>query len=204
VITLSRASNIQTAHILFPVLAWFFVFAGDIIEVIFSSVYRDAALVMRIYIFSYLTQTFEVNNLFRVVGGGRFSIYLSLGLLAPAVAVSFWGGGTFGLWGVALGAVVFAYVGETLKLKYVATQLAAPIARIVDWPTWGILFLASLVSGLLANYTMDYCADDVRWPFLRSVFGAGIIAMTYSMLVALARGSLLSWYFNMVRFRRAA
>ncbi|MEK6784305.1 MAG: lipopolysaccharide biosynthesis protein [Nitrospirota bacterium] len=203
VIELSRTSNIHMAFILFPLLVWFFIFSGDVIEVVFSSVYRDASTVMRIYILSYLTMTFEVNNLFRVLGGGRYSIYLSLGLLVPAVSTSFWGGITYGLWGAALGAAVVTYIGETLKLKYVARQLAVSVARVVDWQSWAILFTASIVAGVFAHETIERFSGHIQGAFLRSVLGAGIIAAVYSLLVIVTRGSLFSAWFNMVRMRPA-
>ena len=203
-IEVSRNSNTHTAFILFPLLIWFFIFAGDIIEVIFSNAYRDAAAVMRIYILSYLTQTFEANNLFRVLGGGRYSIYLSLGLLVPAMVVSYWGGVHLGIWGAALGALVVTYIGETLKLRFVARQLALPVARVVDWSSWMILFVASLTAGIFAHQTMDGFSDIIHWPLLRSVLGAGVIVIIYFTVIGVTRGSLLSTYFNMVRHRRAA
>lgn len=198
---LSRRSNTHTALVLFPLLIWFFIFAGDIIEVIFSAAYRDAAGVMRIFILSYLTQTFEANNLFRIVGGGRYSIYLSLGLLVPAIVVSYWGGVTLGLWGVALGALVVTYSGEPLKLLYVARQLALPVARIVDWSSWLILFAVSLIAGFFAYQAMEVFGHSIQWPLLRSALGAGVIAITYFMMIRVVRGSLLSTYVNMLRSR---
>jgi O-antigen/teichoic acid export membrane protein len=203
-VELARKSNTHTALVLFPLLIWFFIFSGDIIEVIFSSVYRGAASVMQVFILSYLAQTFEANNLFRVLGGGRYSIYLSLGLLVPAIAVSYWGGVTFGLWGVALGALVVIYAGETLKLQYVARQLALPVARIVDWSSWRILFSASLIAGFFAYQTMEALGHSIQWPLFRSTLGAGIIAITYFMMIRVVRGSLLSTYVNMLRWRPIA
>ena len=198
---LSRSSNTHTAFVLFPLLIWFFIFAGDIVEVIFSAAYRDAAAVMRIFILSYLTQTFEANNLFRVVGGGRYSIYLSLGLLVPAIVVSYWGGVTFGLWGVALGTLVVTYSGEPLKLLYVARQLALPVARIVDWSSWLILFTASLIVGFFAYQAMEILGHSIQWPLLRAALGGGIIAVSYFMMIRVVRGSLLLSYINMLRFK---
>lgn len=201
---LARKTNTHTALVLFPVLIWFFIFSGDIIEVIFSTVYRDAASVMRIFILSYLTQTFEVNNLFRIFGGGRYSIYLSLGLLVPAIAISYWSGVTFGLWGVALGALVVTYSGETLKLRYVARQLALPMGRIVDWSSWLILFVSSSIAGFFAYQTMEFLGHNIQWPLLRSALGAGVIAITYFIIIRVARGSLLTAYVNMLRFKPVA
>ena len=200
-IELARTSNTHTALVLFPLLIWFFIFAADIIEVIFSAAYRDAAAVMRIFVLSYLTQTFEVNNLFRIVGGGRFSIYLSLILLVPALAVSYWGGITFGLWGVALGAMVMTYSAEPLKLRYVAQQLAIPVATIVDWSSWLILLGAGAIAGFFSYQTMEVLDHGIQWPLLRSVLGAVIIAISYSLMIRLVRGSLLSAYVAMLKFR---
>lgn len=200
---LSRNSNTHTALILFPLLIWFFIFSPDIIEVIFSSAYRDAAAVMRIFILSYLTQTFEANNLFRIVGGGRFSIYLSLGLLLPAFVVSYWGGATFGFWGVALGALVMTYSGESLKLRYVAQQLALTVTDIVDWSTWLILFVSSLIAGFIAYHTINLFVHDIEWPLLRASLGGGIIAISYFMMVRVVRRSLLLSYIEMLRFKTA-
>jgi O-antigen/teichoic acid export membrane protein len=198
---LSRNTNTHTALILFPLLIWFFIFSADIIEVIFSATYRDAAAVMRIFILSYLTQTFEANNLFRIVDGGRYSIYLSLILLVPAVAVSYWGGITLGLWGVALGALVVTYSGETLKLRYVAQQLALPVTDIVDWSTWLILLAASLIAGFCAFQIMEIFDHGIQWPLLRCALGAVVIAISYFLIIRIVRGSLLSTYINMFRFR---
>lgn len=195
---LSRNVNTHTALILFPLLIWFLLCAADIIEVIFSAVYRDAASVMRICVLSYFTQTFEANNLFRIVGGGRFSIYLSMGLLLPTIAVSYWGGLSFGLWGAALGALVMTYTGEPIKLHYVARQLARPVSDIVDWSSWLILFAASAVAGLIAYNTVEIFGHN---PLLRCVFGAGVIAVSYFTTIRIVKGSLLSIYVNMLKFR---
>jgi O-antigen/teichoic acid export membrane protein len=201
---LSRNSSTHTALVLFPLLIWCFIFAADIIEVIFSAAYRDAAAVMRVFVLSYLTQTFEVNNLFKIVGDGRYGSYLLMGLLIPAIAISYWGGITFGLWGVALGALVVTYSGEPLKLLYVARQLALPVARIVDWSSWLILFIASLIAGFFAYQAIETLGHSIQVPLLRSVLGAGVIAITYFMMIRAVRGSLLSTYVNMLRSRPVA
>lgn len=198
---LFRNSNTHSALILFPLLIWFFIFSADIIEVIFSSAYRDAAAVMRIFILSYLPQTFEANNLFRIVGGGRFSIYLSLGLLLPAFVVSYWGGTTLGLWGVALGSLVMTYSGESLKLRYVAQQLALTVADVVDWSTWLILLVTSLIAGFFAFQVIEILDYRIQWPLLRCALGAGVIGISYFLIIRIVRGSLLSIYINMFRFK---
>ena len=200
---LSRNSNTHTALVLFPLLMWCFIFAADIIEVIFSAAYRDAAAVMRVFVLSYLTQTFEVNNLFKIVGDGRYGSYLLLGLLIPAIAISYWGGITFGLWGVALGALVVTYCGEPLKLRHVAGRLALPITRIVDWPSWLVLFTASSLAGFFAYQTIDLLVHGIQWPLFRVSLGGGIIAMSYFMMVRVVRGSLLLSYIDMLRFKAA-
>ncbi len=190
---LSRNSNTQTALIVFPLLVWAFIFAADIIEVVFTQAYRDAASVMRIFILSYLTQTFEINNLFRVVGGsGRFSIYLSLGLFFPSTAMSYWGGMTFGLWGAGFGALAMTYSGEPIKVLYVIRQLAIPLADIVDWSSWRILFIASLVAGSFTYLMMEILGQSIQWPLVRCAIGAGVCTFFYVLLIRTLRRSLLN------------
>jgi O-antigen/teichoic acid export membrane protein len=199
-LNLFRRANTATALILFPVLAWFFLCAEAIVGLLFTDAYRDGAAVMRVYLLSFATQTFEVNNLLRVYEGGPFSLRLGAWSFAPALALSYAGALQFGLWGAALGAVGMTWVGELVKLRHAARRAGTSARRVVDWRNWGALLYASLAAGVLAFEGLGVWrpASDLA----EAVIGGTVIALVYPLLIVALRPGLLGGFLRLPRWRR--
>ncbi|OAI51598.1 hypothetical protein AYO46_07840, partial [Betaproteobacteria bacterium SCGC AG-212-J23] len=128
----SRA-NVLVAGLLYPLLAFVFVYADDVVRVVYTSTYLDAVPVMRVYALDMATLAVEVGSLLLLLRQGPYAIGVNAVALAFSAAASLAGALYFGLPGAAAGSVLALLLDRALTLRRIATTAGIPLAQVQDW-----------------------------------------------------------------------
>jgi len=192
---LNSRANVLVGRMVYPLLAFAFVFAEDLVTVVYTAQYVEAAAVMRVYIVSLVAMVVEVFSLTLLLKEGVFAMRLNLLALTLSVALSWLGAHAFGLPGAAAGSVAALYVDRWFTLRRIARRVDQPLGRLQDWRTLGLLIAFSALAGLLAWLVgTHYLAGSTPLP--RLLAGGSVLAATYGALYALfgsnGRGGLLA------------
>jgi O-antigen/teichoic acid export membrane protein len=172
----SRA-NVIVGTLLFPLLAFVFVFAGDIVTVLYTAAYTEAVPAMRIYVAGMLAMVVEIGSLVLLLRQGPYALKVSLLLLLFSIAVSLAAAQSLGLAGAAAGSVLAIYCDRVLMLNRLARLTGIPLRRIQDWRSLAWSLLSSVLAG------------GASWLFMREVDVAGG-ALANAALGALVLGAV--------------
>ena len=175
---LNSRANVMVGTLLYPLLGYAFVFAEEIIAVVYTAAYLDAAPVMRLYVAGLLVLVIEVGSVVLLLQQGAFALRLNVALLAIALAVSWLGARHFGLPGAAAGSVAVLALDRWFMLRHVARHTGIPMARLQDWGSLGLAALFAAVAAALA-WGVD------RWAGLdsglaRLALAAAVTALAYA------------------------
>jgi O-antigen/teichoic acid export membrane protein len=181
----SRA-NVMVGALALPLLAFAFAFAEDVVTLVFTARYVEAAPVMRVYILGLVVLVVELASLTFLLQQGGFVLRLAIGALALSVTLSLAGAHAFGLAGAAAGSTAAVYLDLAVTLRRLSKHTGVPVRRLQDWRALGLLAafaalgaalawalvaqllpgggaLARLASGALLQAAV-YCALALSWP----------------------------------------
>ena len=83
--TMNSRANVMVGTVLYPLLALAFVFAEEIVTLVYTAAYLEAAAVMRVYIAGMLAMVVEVGSIVLLLRQGPFALRITA--LALAVSV---------------------------------------------------------------------------------------------------------------------
>jgi O-antigen/teichoic acid export membrane protein len=171
-------ANEMVGWVLFPMLAFVFVFAGDIVSLVYTHAYAEAAPVMRVYALGLAVLVVEISSLIQLMRQGVFYAALNAVMLGIAVLVSTAAGLAFGLPGAAAGSVVAMYVDRVVMLRRIKRLTGVRVRDLQHWPRLAQLAGLAALAGLLAwGVTHAWLGD---WPrIVRLAAGALIGALVY-------------------------
>lgn len=184
---LNSRANVLVGQMVYPLLAFAFVFAEELITVVYTESYLDAAPVMRCYVFSMLAMVVELASITLLLKEGVFAMRLNLSVLGISVALSALGALFFGLPGAAAGSVLMIYVDRLSTLKMIARRVDRPLAALQDWRTLALLMAFAAAGGLLAWLVVGHYLN-AQPPLVRLLCGAAVIGAIYLPLKALCCG----------------
>lgn len=173
----SRA-NVMVGTLLYPLLAFAFAFADEIVTIVFTASYVEAAPAMRVYIVGMLAMVVEMGSMVLLLRQGLYSIGITAFALAVSVAVSWSGAQAFGLAGAALGSVLAIYLDRTLMLRRISRHTAIALGRLQDWRS----LVRAAAWAAAAAATAYLVAERVlaqSGPLTRLAAGAIILAAVY-------------------------
>lgn len=148
---LNGRANSMVALMVYPMLAFAFVFAEQVISLIYTPHYLDGVPVLRLYVIGLLALVVEINSVLFLLKQGGFSARVNALVLALALPLSYFGATTWGLAGAALGSVVALYGERALSLARISALTDTSIAELQDWTTLaGILAASVLAAGIAA------------------------------------------------------
>jgi O-antigen/teichoic acid export membrane protein len=191
-LALNSRANAMVALLVYPLLAFAFVFAEPLISLIYTPTYVSAAPVMRLYIVGLLALVVELTSILFLLKQGGFSTRVNALVLALALPLSYFGAITWGMVGAALGSVIALYSERALSLARISALTSTPVAKLQDWTTLaGILAaagLAALAAGVVLRFTQLH-------DFLLLASGGAILAVVYPLALFLTgqRRSLTSF-----------
>jgi O-antigen/teichoic acid export membrane protein len=200
VLALNCRANCMVALLVYPMLAFAFVFADQVISLIYTATYLDAVPVLRLYIVGLIAFVVELVSVLFVMKQGPFAAKVNGIVLCIAVPISLAGAMRWGLPGAALGSVVAIYAERILSLKRIATLTSTPIRELQGWSTLGGLLAAAMLAAACAGVALHWTA----WkPLPTLAAGGAILALTYPLALFLTgQWSQLTQF--LASFRNAA
>lgn len=178
----SRAS-VMVGALVYPLLAFAFVFAEEIVTIIYTAAYVDAAPVMRVFIVGFAGLVVDLGSTMLVLRQGVFMMRVSLVTLALSVALSWFSAHAFGLAGAAVGSVTAIYVDYIFILRRLALCTGVPVRRLKDWRTLGMLILFAALAAAIAWTMVDrYLAAGGA--LVRLIVGGALLAAVYAAMAA--------------------
>jgi O-antigen/teichoic acid export membrane protein len=171
---LNKRANRMVGTALFPLLAAAFVFAEELIGIVYTAAYLEAAPVMRVYIVGMAAMVIEIGSIVLLLRQGPFALKTTGAALAVAVVVSWSAAQAFGLAGAAAGSVLGVYMDRTFMLRRVSHLTGVAVRRLQDWRSLGWALGSAILSGALA-----WALTPDTTPFLRLVTGSAILGAAY-------------------------
>jgi len=180
---LKSRANVMVGVLVYPLLAFAFVFAEEIVTVVYTASYVDAAPVMRVFTVGLAALVVEFTSVVQLQRQGAFMMRMSLVALILSVALSWLSAHAFGLAGAAAGSVTAIYYDLIATLRQVSLRTGVPMRRLQDWRSLGLLMLfAALAAGLACGVTDLYFAASR--PLVRLIVGGALLATAYATMVA--------------------
>jgi len=190
-INLNSRANVMVGSFIYPLLAFAFVFAEDVVTVVYTAAYVDAAPVMRVYTIGFLASVVELATIMLLLRQGPYVMRLNLVTLLVSVGLSWYAAYTFGYAGAAVGSVTAIYIDRIATLRRIALHSSVPFRRLQDWRSLGCLMLSAALAAVLAWSVVElYCAGSA--PMVRLVVG-GVILGSFYAAIALLLGMGRKW-----------
>lgn len=184
-IELNSRASLMVAALVYPLLAFAFVFAEEVVTIIYTGTYVDAAAVMRVYIIGLAVQVVEVTGIMVILRQGAFAIAANAVALTLAVALSWTSAHHYGLAGAAVGSVTAIYLDQVVTLRRIALHTGIPFRRLQDWRALGMLMLFSALAAAFAWGVVDrYFATGGL--LVRLAVGGALAAAAYGAMAALS------------------
>lgn len=171
VLRLNSRANCMVALLVYPALAFAFVFADSVITLIYTATYIEAVPVLRLYIVGLVAFVVELVSVLFVMKQGPFAARVNGIVLFVAIPLSLLGAYRWGLVGAALGSVAAIYTERLLSLRRIAALTATPVRKLQDWPTLAGLLAASALAAVAAGVAMHF----TRWHPLATLAAGGVV-----------------------------
>jgi O-antigen/teichoic acid export membrane protein len=151
---LNNRANIMVALLVYPILAFAFVFAEQVISLVYTNAYLDAAPVLRLYVVGLLASVVELVSILFVLRQGSFAAAVNAIVLCIALPISWLGATHWGLAGAALGSITALYVERIVTLHRIARLAQIPVRRLQDWGALLGVLAAAAVSAAVAGVAL--------------------------------------------------
>jgi O-antigen/teichoic acid export membrane protein len=175
---MSSRGNVLVASLVFPALALAFAFAEDLISVIYTPAYLDAAPVMRVYVLGMAAMVIEVGSVLLLLRQGRYALGVNTLALAISALVSLWAAGKIGLAGAAAGSVVAVYVERCLTVRRIVAATGLRLRELQDWPALARALGASVLAAALAVIAVELLLPAAG-AFTRLCVGGSLLGLAY-------------------------
>jgi O-antigen/teichoic acid export membrane protein len=116
-----------------PLLGFVFAFTEDVVSLVYTAAYVDAATVMRVYIVGLTALIVELASVMQLLRQGMFSLATNIVVLAVSVPLSWYGGVHLGLAGAAAGSVSALYLDRLIVLRRIAAISGVPVRAQQHW-----------------------------------------------------------------------
>ncbi|HET9735273.1 MAG TPA: oligosaccharide flippase family protein [Burkholderiales bacterium] len=182
-LALNSRGNIMVGALVFPLFALAFVLAEDLVTLVYTAAYLDAAPVIRVCIVGIAALAIELSSVTLLLRQSVFVMLVNIMALVLAVSLNWYAALNIGLAGAALGTVAVIYLDRLVTLWRIARIAGIPIRRLQDWTTLALLLAFAMLSALLAWATIAgvFAASG---PLVRLLVGAAVMAAAYAALVA--------------------
>jgi O-antigen/teichoic acid export membrane protein len=180
-VELNRRANVVVGTLVYPLLAFAFVFTEEIVTLVYTATYIEGAPVMRLYVLGMAAIAIETGTVTLQLRQGRHQLVMSAGLLALSIPLSYFGALQFGLPGAALGSVTAMYLDRYFTLRMMAGKTGIPVRRLQDWRSIGLWVLFGAISALCAWGVVELCLPDAG-AFTRLALAGVCMGVVYGAL----------------------
>jgi O-antigen/teichoic acid export membrane protein len=181
---LKSRANVMVGTLVYPLLAFAFVFAEEMVTIIYTAAYVDAAPVMRVSIVGFAALVVEFTSIVQLLRQGAFMIRMGLAALVLSVALSWFSAHHFGLAGAAAGSVTTIYFELVATLRQVSLRTGVPLGRMQNWRALGLLMLSAALAAAFA-WSMVGRYFVASGPLVRLIVGGVFLAAAYVAMAAL-------------------
>jgi O-antigen/teichoic acid export membrane protein len=180
-LALNSRGNIMVGALAFPLFAFVFVFAEELVTLVYTAAYLDAAAVMRVYIVGIVVLAVELSNITMLLRQAVFVMAVNAAALVLAVAINWYAALQIGLTGAAMGSVIVIYLDRIVTLRRISMRTGVPIRQLQNWRTIAMLLAFAAVAALLAwGMATRFLADGGL--LTRLLAGATTLASAYVAL----------------------
>jgi len=178
---MNARANAMVGLLLFPLMGFVFAFAEDIITLVYTAEYVEAAPVMRVYVIGMLALVVELNSVLQLLRQGMFNLRVSLFILAVSVPLSWAGGVQIGLAGAAIGSACALYLDRILVLRRIAAITGVRVKDQQHWRSlarhlaWAVI--ATLGAWLVAHHL--FAGSPI---IVRLAMGGAVLAAVYGLV----------------------
>jgi O-antigen/teichoic acid export membrane protein len=176
---MNSRGNVMVGKLLYPGLAFAFVFAPELVTMVYTASYAEAAPVMRVYILGMAASVVEMGSLVMLMRQGTYALGVTAVTLAVSIAVSWAAAHFFGLPGAAAGSVLGIYLDRLLILRRLARLTGIALAHVQDWRTLARRLAVAALSGAAAWSIAEWMLA-AHGPLLRVAVGAAVIALVHA------------------------
>lgn len=176
---MNRRGNLLVGTLLYPLLAFAFAFAEELVTIFYTAAYVEAAPVIRLYVLGMAAMVVEMGSLVMLLRQGTYALAVTALALAFSVAVSWSAAQHFGLVGAAAGSVLAVFLDRALMLRRVSQQTGIALRRLQDWSSLGKALALAAVSAALAWVLVERWLPD-RGPLARLALGATVLGLAYA------------------------
>lgn len=179
---LNSRANTMVGTLVYPLLAFAFVFAEELITLVYTATYVDAAPVMRVYIAGLAALVVELASITFLLRQGAFVLVLNAVSLAVSVGINWMAALRFGLAGAALGTMITIFADRIATLLRISRQTGIALGRLQDWRSLGLSMLFAALAAALAWVATDrfFAASG---PLARVIAGGAVMALAYASMV---------------------
>ena len=176
---MNSRGNIMVARLLYPLLAFAFVFAREIVTLVYTASYVEAVPAIRAYIIGMLPMAIETSSMVLLLRRGGFTLLVTVFTLAASVALSWTAALYLGLAGAAAGSVITVYADRFLVLRHLSRHTAIPLARLQDWRGLFVALGFAVATAALAWALAERLPADAGL-LTRLAAGAAVFALAYA------------------------
>jgi O-antigen/teichoic acid export membrane protein len=178
--SMNARANVMVGTVLYPALAYAFVFAEELVTLAFTAAYVEAGPVIRVYVAGMAVMVVEVGSLVLLLRQGMYALRITALVLPLSVAVSWVCGQQVGLAGAAVGSVVAIYLDRALLLYRVSRHTGVSLRNLQDWRSLGLTAAAAAASGAAA--WLAVLGMGAETPLARLLVGGTVLAAAYAGL----------------------
>ena len=149
-------SNSAMAVIVLPFLSWLFVCTPELISLVYTEIYRDAAPLMQLYIIGLAASVIGGGYLLSALDAGRVVLTINLATFIPSIILSYIGAKYIGLYGAVTGSITSLVIGEIWALIAVAKKLGCSVWDLCETSLTARIYGAVICSGTLALLGKHY------------------------------------------------
>ena len=176
---MNSRNNVMVGALLYPMLALAFAFAEELVTIVYTAAYVEAAPVMRVYITGMLVMVVEVGSMVLLLRQGAFAFRVTAVTLTISVAVSLAAAHYVGLPGAAMGSVLGVYLDRVLLLRRVSRLTGIAMRDLQDWGALIRPLALAAACAALAWVLVERFLPGAG-PMTRVAAGATILALTYA------------------------
>jgi O-antigen/teichoic acid export membrane protein len=185
---LNSRGNVMVARVLYPLLGLVFVFAPEMVTLVYTAAYLEAVPAIRAYVIGMLPMAVETASLVLLLRRGKFVLRITCFTLLLSVALSWSAALHLGLAGAAAGSVVAVYVDRLILLRHFSRHTGIRAADLQDWRALVAAAGFAAATAALAWFAVERFAAD-GGPLPRLAIGAAVFGLAYA--AALLRPGLI-------------
>jgi O-antigen/teichoic acid export membrane protein len=186
---MNSRGNAIVARLLYPMLAFAFLFAEELVSVVYTAAYLEAVPAIRVYVIGMIPLAIETASLVLLLRRGKFMIGVACLTLSFSVALSWSAALHFGLAGAAAGSVAAVYIDRFLLMRHLSRHTGIALRKLQDWRALLIALGFAATTAALAWLAVEriFAADT---PLVRVALGGAVFAVAYAAAYLRQRSSI--------------